>query len=81
MVGFHGFGGRELFQPPFAVPVEDADVVGFARAVEDILRRVDEDPSGMAAAAAAGARFAAERYSRATERQDLLDVFAPLLAS
>ena len=81
VVGFHGFGGRELFRPPFAVPVEDADVVGFARAVEQVIRQVDEDPAGTAAAAAAGARFAAERYSRATERDDLLGVFAPLLES
>jgi len=81
VVGFHGFGGRELFQPPFAVPVEDGDVVGFARAVEDVIRRIDSDPAAMAAAAAAGAGFATERYSRATERQDLLDVFAPLLAA
>jgi Glycosyl transferases group 1 len=81
VVGFHGFGGRELFRSPFAVPVEDSDVVGFARAVEDVMRRVDEDPAAIAAAAAAGARFAAERYSRATERRDLLDVFAPLLES
>jgi glycosyltransferase involved in cell wall biosynthesis len=80
VVGFDGFGGRELFQPPFATSIEDGDVVAYAQAVEDVIRRIDADPDAMRQAAAAGAAFALERYSRAVERQDLLDVFAPLLA-
>jgi hypothetical protein len=80
VVGFHGFGGRELFRAPFALAIEDSDVMGFARTVEDVIRRVDEDPEGIAAASEAGARFAVERYSQAAERQDLIDVFGPLLA-
>ena len=81
VVGFDGFGGRELFRPPFATSIEDGDVVAFARTVEDVIRRIDNDPVAMRAAADAGAAFALERYSREIERQDLLDVFAPLLAA
>jgi hypothetical protein len=81
VVGFHGFGGRELFREPFALAIEDSDVVAFARAVEDVIRRVDEDPAAIAAASQAGARFALEQYSQAAERQSLVDVFGPLLAS
>jgi hypothetical protein len=79
VVGFNGFGGRELFHAPFAVAVEDSDVVGFARAVEDVLRRIDAEPLVMSAAATAGSRFALETYSREEERRSLLEVFAPLL--
>ena len=79
VVGYHGFGGRELFQEPFALAIEDSDTVAFARAVEDVMRRVDADPAGIAAASEAGSRFALERYSQAAERQSLIDVFGPLL--
>jgi Glycosyl transferases group 1 len=79
VVGFHGFGGREFFRPPFAIAVEDGDVVAFARAVEHVIRLIDNDPTGMAAASAAGARFVLDRYTRDAERKDLLDVFVPLL--
>jgi hypothetical protein len=79
VAGFHGFGGRELFRPPFAVPVEDGDLVGFARAVEELIRLADDDPAAMRAAADAGSRFALERYSAEAERQDLVNAFAPLL--
>jgi glycosyltransferase involved in cell wall biosynthesis len=81
VVGFNGFGGRELFQPPFALPVEDGDVVAFAQAVEEVIRRIGEDPLGAEKAAESGACFALSRYSLEAERQDLLDVFAPLLAA
>jgi hypothetical protein len=79
VVGYHGFGGREFFRRPFAMAVEDSDVVGFARAVEDLIRLATDDPPTVAAAGAAGARFVHERYSRDAERQDLLDAFVPLL--
>lgn len=79
VVGFDGFAGREFFHPPFAQSVEDGDVVAFARAVEVLARRVDEDPAAMAATGEAGARYILGRYSRTTEQRDLTDVFGPLL--
>ena len=79
VVGYHGFGGREFFRSPFAIAIEDGDVVAFARAVEDVIRLINNDPASMAAASTAGVRFVLERYTRDAERKDLLEVFAPLL--
>jgi Glycosyl transferases group 1 len=81
VVGFNGFGGREFFRAPFATAVEDGDVASYARAVEDVMRRVERDPAGADADAAAGVSFAQENYSLEVELQDLLDVFGPLLGS
>ena len=81
VVGFDGFAGREFFRRPFAVRVEDGDIVAYARAVEDLIRLVNEDPLAIEAASEAGSRFVAERYSQEVERQDLVDVFAPLIQS
>jgi hypothetical protein len=79
VVGFDGFGGREIFQPPFAVSVENGDVVAFARAVEAAIRRMEDEPAAMAAAAAAGVRFVREQYSREAESRTLVEAFGPLL--
>jgi hypothetical protein len=79
VIGYHGFGGRKLFRPPFAIAVEDGDVVAFARAVEDVISLIDKDPTRIAAASAAGVGFVLERYTRDAERKELLDVFTPLL--
>lgn len=79
VVGFDGFAGREFFRPPFAEPVQDGDVVAFARAAERLIRRFDEHPAGMAEIGRAGADHILRRYSPEAERQDLIDVFDPLV--
>lgn len=79
VVGFDGFAGREFFQPPFAMRVEDGDVVAFARRVEELIRRTEANPAAAKAASEAGTRFVHEHYSQDAERRDLLGVFAPLL--
>jgi hypothetical protein len=79
VVGYHGFGGREFFRRPFAIAIEDGDVVAFARAVEGVISLIDNEPTSMAAAGAGGASFVQDRYSLEGERKDLLDVFVPLL--
>jgi glycosyltransferase involved in cell wall biosynthesis len=81
VVGFDGFAGREFFREPFAIAVEDGDVAAYARAVEDLIQRVERDPAGAEAAGQTGARFAHETYSLDVERQDLVDVFGPLVGS
>ena len=33
VIGYHGFGGRELFHDEFSAPVETGDIVGYAKAL------------------------------------------------
>jgi glycosyltransferase involved in cell wall biosynthesis len=79
VVGYHGFGGREFFHPPFATAVEDGDIAGFARSVEATLYQLDNDPRCTDAIMAAAASFVSDAYPPETEKQDILDVFQPLL--
>jgi hypothetical protein len=77
VAGFDGFAGREFFQAPSAVAVENGDVIALARAVEELMRRTEIDPAAARADAEAGARFVYDRYSAEVERRDLVDAFAP----
>jgi glycosyltransferase involved in cell wall biosynthesis len=79
VVGYHGFGGREYFHPPFATAVEDGDILAFARAVEAAIHRIDGEPFADNSFATSASRFVFERYSLEAERRDVLDVFVPLL--
>ena len=79
VVGYHGFGGREYFQPPFAIAVEDGDIAAFVRTVEATIHNIDTDPQRADSLAAAASRFVSERYPIEAEKQDLLNIFAPLL--
>jgi hypothetical protein len=79
VVGFDGFGGREYFRLPYAESVENGDTVAFARAVERLTGRFDDDPAATAALSEAASRFVLESYSPAAEAQSIVDAFAPLL--
>jgi hypothetical protein len=79
VVGYSGFGGREYFRPPFATAIENGDIAGFARTVEEILKRVDSDPQSIDATMAAAAAYVSQSYPLEAERRDLLEVFTPLL--
>jgi hypothetical protein len=43
-VGFHGGGGREFITDDLAFPIEVGDILGYARTVEELLRRCRSDP-------------------------------------
>jgi len=72
VIGYHGRGGREFLRPEFSVPVEDGDIIGFARAVERVLRTYDDRADGFARSRLAASHFIRSRYSPAVERGALL---------
>lgn len=77
VIGFTGVGGREIFDPQFADEIAEDDVVAFARAVESWINGYDGQRAAERGAAAA--RWAAERYSRAQERDAVLAFYRALL--
>ena len=79
VVGFHGFGGREYFRPEFSHPVEPGDVLGLARAVEEVIDREAREPGWCQSRGAAAAQFIATEYSPDRERRDVVETYAALL--
>ena len=61
VVGFHGMAAREFFREPFASAVEDGDVIGLARAVEDFVTTYSA--SGRGAGASRGRRLGVDPRS------------------
>jgi glycosyltransferase involved in cell wall biosynthesis len=78
VIGFHGMGGREIFQPPFALAIEDGDVLALAMAVEEFLVTYDERAAELEQQALHGAAFIASTYSRECATEDLTRFFNPL---
>ena len=75
VVGFPGFGGREIFDPAFSTPVEDGDVLSAAREVEGLLRRYEQDPDGVRAAGARASEHIRAKYSMERQEQALLGFY------
>lgn len=78
VVGYHGMGGREFLTPEHAWPVEQGDVLAFARTVEDVLRRHREDPAAMEAFGREVSAAIHARYTPAAERASVLAAFDAL---
>ena len=71
VVGFTGLGGREYFDPSYSTPVTESDLLAFARAVEDAVRRFDADPGELAAAGRRASDAVLGRYHADGLRADL----------
>jgi len=80
VVGYSGLGGREYFDPADSGPVPDSDLLAFATAVEDAVRRYDIDPEGLAAAGAAASDRVLKRYDVDGLRDDLVALYRPILS-
>jgi glycosyltransferase involved in cell wall biosynthesis len=75
VVGFPGFGGREVFDPSFSTAVEDGDVLGAAKAVAAACARYETEPRLVRADGARAAARIRERFSRENQAARLLGFF------
>ncbi len=75
VVGFPGFGGREVFDPSFSVAVEDGDVLAAARALAAAGERYRAEPEAVRADGARAAAAVLERFSRGNQVARLLEFF------
>lgn len=78
VVGFPGFGGRELFDPSFSTPLEDGDVLGAAKAVAEAMRWYERRPDEVRAAGARAARHIGSEHALERQAEALLDFYASL---
>lgn len=79
VVGFTGLGGREFFDPAYCTPVPESDILAYAQAVEDAVRRYDADPDDLAKAGRMASERVLGRYHAAGLTKDLLSVYRALL--
>lgn len=76
VVGFPGLGGREYFGPAFSSPVEEGDVLAFAKATAAVL---ENDPATLAKRARSASAYVLSRYSLNDQCEDLLAFFLRFL--
>jgi glycosyltransferase involved in cell wall biosynthesis len=80
VVGFPGFGGREIFDPESSAPVEDGDVLAAARRIAAAIDLYESRPEDLRAAGLRARRRIEESWSPDRQRRALLDFHRSLLA-
>ena len=79
VIGFSGFGGREIFDPSSSTPVEDGDVLGMARAVAYWVDRYETDPMAVREVGVRASEHVRERYSLERLRAGLVGFYEDFL--
>jgi len=75
VVGYHGMGASEFFDEPFATVVDDGDVIGLARAVEEFVGAYSEREAVLQRQGAEGSAWILARYSPENQAADLAGFF------
>jgi hypothetical protein len=78
VIGYHGYGSKELFSPEFSCAIESGDVVEFARMTGEMIERYAKAPAGILALGQAAAQFIAGSYTEKQEEIDLTTAWAEL---
>jgi hypothetical protein len=79
VIGFTGMGGREFFDPSISSPVEEGDILAFAKATEEALLADDKEMHSLRTRALAASKRILDEYSPEHQRDDLLGFFDSLL--
>lgn len=79
VIGYHGFGGKELMDPRFSFPIDPGDVIAFAKAVEGVIKAVNDLPGYYQEQTRQASTFIAEHYSPEIEEAELLEIWRSIL--
>ena len=80
VIGFHGGGGREFFKPEFSYPIEQGDIIGFARAVEEVIQCFERDPASILEKGRLAANYIREQYSVELEEKEVIGAWNSILS-
>lgn len=75
VVGYHGGGGRELFDPAFSWSIPKGEILSFAQTVEALLADYQTDSAPFEAQAQQAAEFIANTYSPRREVFELISAW------
>lgn len=72
VIGYHGNGGKEFFKPEFSYPIPQADIIAFAKAVEEVMDIYKNNPELLREKGLKAANFIRENYSLEREAGDII---------
>lgn len=72
VIGYHGWGGEEFFDPGICHPVPNGDVLAFAKTAEEVILRAREDGESVRAQGDRAREYVISKYSREREAEALI---------
>lgn len=79
VIGYHGQGGREYFKPEFSYPIEVGDILGFAKALEEVTQQYEVEPEYILKKGREASNYILSEYSLEKEEASILEVWKRIL--
>lgn len=79
VVGYPGKGGKEFFKDDFCYPIEDRDVVSFAKTLEKVILEYEKDTQIFIEKAKRASEFILSEYSMEMEEKTILECWNSIL--
>jgi len=79
VIGYTGRAGKEYFKPGFSYPVEDGDIIGFARTAERVLKQYRNNKTPLLKRGQQASRYILKEYSLAKEQQTVKQTWQAIL--
>jgi glycosyltransferase involved in cell wall biosynthesis len=80
VIGYEGFGGKELYDKRFSTSISNSDVLRFAKAAEKAIKLYDKTPQQILDCGLRARDFIVKNYSLAKEKETVLDFWQKMLA-
>lgn len=81
VVGYDGWGGKEFFKSEHSYPIDDGDIIGYAKQVEQVIKAYNSDENYFYEQRRQAAEFIAMQYSIEREERELIGAWRQILAS
>jgi Glycosyl transferases group 1 len=79
VIGYHGGGGKEYFQPWFSYPIAEGDVLAFAKTVERVIEIHHTHPETLTEMGRAASEYIRTEYSPTVEEQDIVNAWRTIM--
>ena len=79
VIGYPGKGGKEFFKDDFCYPIEDRDVMTFAKTLEKVIKEYENDAKPFIEKGAKSSQFILEEYSMEMEEKTIVDCWNKIL--
>jgi glycosyltransferase involved in cell wall biosynthesis len=79
VVGYAGKGGKEFFKEDFCYPIEDRDVLSFAKTLENVIKEYENDNTPFIEKGKKASDFILSEYSMEMEVKTIIDCWNQIL--
>ncbi len=80
VIGYAGNGGKEYLNNDFCSPIEDRNIIAFAKALEAVINEYDIDPSNIVKKGKLASQYALNNYSSEREKEDIASIWEQISA-